>query len=113
MATVNWDPGYRKTLTILSGQTVSDVLDLAGLGTRHIYMITFRSPVTLPETVTVEVSEDVAGTFEPYQSGDVDVTLPAGEASPVTEMNTRALRLVAGTAVGANRVFVLQGNTRR
>lgn len=113
MATVNWDSGYNKTLTIANGQTVSDVLNLQGLGTRHVFGITFRSPATLPETVTLEVSETATGTFEPYQSGGTDITLAAGESTPVTEVIAGALRLVAGSAVAADRVFRLFGNTRQ
>ena len=112
MATVNWDPGYKKTLTIANGQTVSDVLDLGGLGARRVFSITFRSPATLPETVTLEVAESATGTFEPYQSGGADIVLAVGESTPVTDVIGGALRLVAGAAVGGNRVFALVGNSR-
>ena len=114
MATVNWDSGYTKTLTILSGQTLSDVLILAGLGARRVFSISFRNRATLPETVTLQTSETPTGTFAPYQSGGLDIAFPTtgGESTPVTDVIAGALRLSAGVAVAANRVFVLVGNAR-
>ena len=113
MATVNWDSGYTKTLTIASGQTISsDVLNLAGLGARRVFSVSFRSPATLPETVTLQTSETPTGTFAPYQSGGADIVLAVGESTPVTDIIAGALRLSAGVAVAANRVFVLVGNAR-
>lgn len=111
MATVNWGSGYNKTITIASGQTVSaDVLNLAGLGARRKFSVQFYAPGTLPETITVQVAPSPTGTFAPLQSGGSDVTLTAGDATTVVDLVAGALRLVAGGAVGGDRVFTLMGN---
>ena len=57
MAVVTLDPGLTKTLTILSGQTTSaDVLSFANRGRKGFYSMMVFGPVTLPETVKIQVA---------------------------------------------------------
>lgn len=104
-------PSWRKTtLTILIGQTASEELDLTdGLGVRRVKSITFFSPATLPETVTVHVAPQAGGTYQALQSGGTDFTLPANKATLLTGFTVGALKLVASVAVASGRVFTLRG----
>lgn len=90
-------------LVIESGQTVSSET-LGESLLRYARGVTLFSPDTLPETVTIEVTDDGTN-WVTLQSGAVDIELPAGKATVVTVLSSRGLRLVAGGAVGADRTF--------
>ena len=109
MGTVQWETDFRRTLTIASAATESDVLDLAGLGARSIWGLNIISPTTLPDTVKIHVSDIPAGTFQVLQSGGTDITIPAGKSTQLDLLTIGALKLVAGSAVGADRDFRIIG----
>ena len=110
MATVEWDTGYTKTLTIANGQTVStDTLSLTRKGRRGRYMVTVFAPATLAETVTVRVAPSAGATFRILQSAGADLAVGAGDAITF-DLVAGALRLVAGSAVGADRTFELMAS---
>lgn len=111
MATVTWDADRTRTLKILNGQSLSDVLDLRIDTQRSRYLLTVIDPATLPETVTVQVSHRPDGAFVALQRSGADVTLPAGKAVTISDLNVGALRLSSGTNVAADRVFLLLGTT--
>lgn len=104
-------------LVIPNGQTESNVLLSAGLqagsmvttgdGYRDADSIGINAPDTLPETVTVHVdtSEPGATNFNPLFRGGADVTVPAGKHTTIDLISFKALKLVAGAAVGAERRF--------
>lgn len=104
--------GWRSTtLTILNGQTASVELDLGENGVRRIKNLTFLNPVTLPETVVVQVAEVLGGTYHTLNDGlGADVTLLANKAQIQTKITAGALKLLATSgAVAADRVFTIRG----
>lgn len=103
-------PRHMSDLTILSGQTQSGVLDFRSEGKHFITSLLVVSPTTLPEAVTVHAATSRTGTFQPLQSDGVDITLPAAKATSIHPVGmVGAIKLVAGVAVAANRVFELAG----
>lgn len=105
------------TLTIALGATESNEISLndgvqskIALGTL-VDLVVF-APSTLPETVTVQLSWlDRPATTDwrvAYVAG-ADVTVPAGKAVSVPMAAMKALRLQAGGAVAAARVFHVLG----
>ncbi len=108
MATVNWDPGYKKSLTIANAGTISDVLDLAGLGSHGKWAINFKTSA-LTGTVLLEVSNSATGTFVVQQSGGTDIEIKASKGTEVVDLTARFIRLVSGGAEGAERTFFLEG----
>lgn len=100
------------TLTIASGQTLSNALTKRNL--QHARVITIHAPETLPEAVVVEVAGvDGAtagvGDYRDLQSNGADITLPADSSITIIKTAFFALRLRAGGAVGADRIFLLTG----
>lgn len=103
-------------LVIPSGQTDSNVLlatgrptapamATSGDGFRDADSITISAPDTLPETVTVHVDTDESAVnFNPLFRG-ADVTIGAGKAVTIDLISFRALKLVAGAGVAAERRF--------
>lgn len=90
------------TLTIASGQTESNAVEIGGF----LRSCAIFAPMTLPETVTVKIEPTPTGTtFRTLLSGPDDVTVPAGKAVVITEIPFAQVKLVAGSAVGADRVF--------
>lgn len=105
--------GYRDTtLTIANGGTLSEELSLQPNGARRRVTLLIISPNTLAESVTVRVRRVVAagttlaGTL---QSGGTDIVLPAGKATLIDPLTAASIQLVAGGAVGAERVFQVLG----
>lgn len=97
-------PAYFATLTIPSGQTVSNAADLDdGV---PLAALSIQAPATLPETVTLAASHD-GTTYGDVQSAGSDVTLPAGKVTTLTAIPYNKVRLRAGGAVAADRVFVV------
>ncbi len=93
-------------IQIDSGQTDSSVIDLWHPRYHHLTALTFISPTTLPETVTIHVAAKLAGTYQPLQSDGLNVTLPAAVGTVVKEVNAmRALKLVASGATAGDRTF--------
>lgn len=105
-------------LVIPNTQTDSNVLYAAGAptapnmattgdGFRDADSITIWGPDTLPETVTVHVdsTEPQATNFNPLSRGGSDVTIPAGKAFTIELISFKALKLVAGVGVAAQRTF--------
>lgn len=98
------------TLTILSGQTESAELDLAGTNIRGPIGLLIVSPATLAETVHLVISTTLAGNFGRLQSGGADVVLAAGKATQFSFVTGRVIKLKATGAVAADRTFNLMGN---
>ena len=102
--------GWRSTtLTIASGATQSEELNLKDNAARRVKTLNIRAPATLPETVTVHLSEATGGTYAALQSGGSDITLPANRVTIVPGLAEGAIKLVAGGAVAADRVFTIRG----
>jgi len=100
----------RVTLTIASGQTTSNsILSWQTYGSASGIMI--HSPATLPETITLQVSPDNGTTWNDLQLGvplaNVLVPGPAKATYYNGIVLGTAIRLVAGAAVGGNRVFTI------
>lgn len=104
-------------MVIPNGATESNVLTASGLaagemvssgdGYRDAESITFFAPDTLPETVTLYTADVPGGNFNPLQRAGADVTFPAGKSITVDSLSFKAMKLVAGGAVGAIRTFKL------
>jgi hypothetical protein len=104
-------------LVILNAATDSNVLLASGLptapnmattgdGFRDADFVTIHAPDTLPETVTLHVdSSEAAVNFNPLYRGGADVTIPAGKAVTIDELAFRAMKLVSGVGVAAQRTF--------
>jgi hypothetical protein len=63
----------------------------------------------LPETVTIQIAQQVGGTYGSASASGSDITVPAGKAVSVST-TAGALRLQAGGAVAGNRVFTYTGS---
>ncbi len=101
------------TLTIPSGQTESNVLDLRGANTLRPWYGTLYAPATLPETVTVHVA-DRTGAFGTLQSPPAtDITIPAGKRIAIGPITASRLKLVASAGVAADRVFTWEATAAR
>jgi hypothetical protein len=107
MATVTWDPGRVKTLSIPINETETDILDLKGLGTRNALAILFLPPGTLTGTIKIHVAESPTGTFNILQSGAADITLAVGKATQIDSLTAGALKIVSGSVEAAQRDFRL------
>jgi hypothetical protein len=95
------------TLTITNGSTLSPAIDLdANYGPRYVRRVLILAPTSLPETITVLVSLDNT-TYVTLQSGGSDITIPQGKGTQINGFQARYLKLQAGSAVGADRVFGL------
>lgn len=93
-------------LVIASGQTSSRVVTSA-LETADSSQINIQSPGTLPDTVTIQVSHDNS-TWATLYDGTADVGVPpAGKGSVYDNISFPYWKLVAGSAVAANRTFKL------
>ncbi len=97
-------PNFTTTLTIPSGQTVSNAAHLDAGPALHALAI--QAPATLPETVTLAASHD-GTTFADAQSAASDITIPANRVTVLTAIPYSRIRLRAGSAVAADRVFVV------
>jgi hypothetical protein len=104
-------------LVITSGQTASNEISVtAGVNTKIalgtlVDFIVF-GPATLPETVAVQISEiesPSASDWHTVYLGGADVTVPAAKAVIVPVGAAAALRLLAGSAVAADRTFHVRG----
>ena len=84
------------TLTIANGATNSGAL---GNLLRKARALRIFAPATLPETITVFVSVNGVDWVS------TGTTLSAGEATLVEFPASQDMRLTAGAAVGADRVF--------
>lgn len=103
-------PTVQRTITIASGQTASGALSFNDL--RHISHLVIYPPDTLDVTTfTVEVS-GVRGTpvWKDLDDGTgTAVVLTAGEAIRISDVAFAGLRILAGAAVAADRVFTVVG----
>ena len=103
---------HKFTLTIASGQTVSDSasvhLPRRALGISEELHIS--APAALTGTVTVEVAPDdeaPAGDFRQLSVAGADLTIAAGDSVLVPCGSCRDLRLVSSSAEAAARAFVI------
>ncbi len=98
------------TLTVLSGQTDSPILDLTEAKARYGVHLTIIAPGTLPEATTLQVTDGPAGTtFGTLQSGGSDITIAAAKAVVVGKVVAGGIRIHLGGAAAANRAFIIQG----
>lgn len=97
------------TLTILSGATTSEELDLAANGVRRAKTIQISAPAALTGTVTIYVAKAVGGTYQPLANGGTAFTVPAAQALQLTGIVAGALKLVSSGAEGADRAFIITG----
>jgi hypothetical protein len=100
---------FEETLTILSGQTTSQALNLLEAGREVPHSVAIYGPASLTGTVTVEVSPDGGATWNVLHSAGVAVEVAA--ASCVVILAALALfeqiRVKSDGAEGADRVFAL------
>lgn len=96
-------------INIYNGQTESDVMDFTRPPLNWVAAFALKSPATLPETVKLYGCETAAGTYVVVQSGGSDITLPADKATVIDTVAFPFMRLIAGAAVGADRVFKMTG----
>ena len=93
------------TLTISSGQTVSNEAVIGG----WLKACGVFAPGTLPETVSIQLEPTQDGSnWTILQSAGTDVTIQAGRALMIMEGAFKKLRMQAGWAVAADRVFQLR-----
>lgn len=96
-------PDFVIAITTTDSGVLRDYLD--GDGFRDADSITIHAPDTLPETVTVHVSDSPTGNFNPLSRGGADVTVPVGKSITIELLSWKAMKLVAGVAVAAARTF--------
>lgn len=111
MATVQWNSDRDHRLTIPSGATESDVLDMR-VGKAAALDVLLVAPVALTGTVSVHVAVTPTRTFRALQSGGIDVTLTANKATQLDPLSAGALKLVSSSAELADRLFELKGEGR-
>lgn len=97
-----------QTLTILSGAADSGVLELADQGAKRVMAVWIFAPLTLPETITVEVAPRGSSVWRGLQSGGNDVTVVAGKVTAITQVASSRLRIHSSSNVGADRVFAIE-----
>lgn len=98
------------TLTIASGGTLSQELDLTEKGARRIKNITFFVPAVLTGIIKVQTAPAPGGTFSTLNDGfGNDYTLVPGKSQILAGITAGALRLISDTNEGADRVFTLVG----
>lgn len=109
---------FQKTLpslTIALGQTSSNALPWKETG-YDIEALTVASPGTLPDTVHWEVSLDDGVTYQTvYDTTDTAIKVPAAAHTIIYNgvfTGITHIKLVAGGAVAADRVFKLIGSWR-
>jgi hypothetical protein len=73
--------------------------------------IEIKGPAALTAVVTAQISDLETSGFVPMQSGGADITIPAAKATPMIPAVGRFLRLVAASAEGAQRDFVVMAST--
>lgn len=98
-----------KTVTITSGQTASAAIDIGGYS-----LVGFSLPATMTGTATsITVASTLAGTYNPlYDSGGTlysrtTAALRYYAVSPFDSNGIRFMRVVSGSAEGADRVITL------
>lgn len=77
--------------------------------------VSIWAPGTLTGTITIQASpdvpEDVGGptaanaTWGTMQSGGTDITIAASKVLTITDITFRRLRMISGSAEGADRTF--------
>lgn len=112
MATRKWDSERDHILTIPTGATESDILDMRN-GKGAAFDVLLVAPAALTGTVNVHVAVTPTRTFRALQSGNIDVTLTANKATQLDPLSAGALKLVSSSAEGADRVFEIKGETRQ
>ncbi len=94
----------KASLTIPNAGDTSEELITENYGQAAISFLV-SAPATLPETVRIEVRINTA--WATLQSGGEDIIIPAAKATQILQIMCKGVRLKAGAAVGANRVFDL------
>lgn len=94
------------TISIANGGTTSGVL-AANPHYQNAKGLVIWGSAALTGTVTVQVSYD-GTTYAALQSSGADVTITAADATPITFQGWTHLRLVSGSAEGAQRDFIVR-----
>jgi hypothetical protein len=103
--------GTDSNILLAHGLPTAPNMATTGDGFRDADSITIFAPDTLPETVTVQVdSSETAVNFNPLFRGAADVTVPAGKAITIELLSFKALKVVAGAGVAAQRTFKVNKN---
>lgn len=89
-------------LTIANGGTTSNALTANDL--KFVRSVAIQGPSALTGTATVQVSLDGTN-FHALQSGGSDVVVTAVKTLVVADVPMKGLRIVSGSAEGAERVF--------
>jgi len=103
-----------KNFLIGNGTTTSNAIG----GFEDAEALVIYAPAALTGTVTLQVAPDreaserdqsgaaaAAIVWATMQSGGSDITIPAGKALTLTDIGFRQMRLVSGSAEGADRTF--------
>lgn len=103
------------TLTILSGATVSEELNLADQGARRIKNLTLSMPAgPFTGVITVYTAKQIGGTYTPLNDGyGNDFNLLAGKSQQLIGLSAGAIKLVSTLAEGADRVIGVQGAVQK
>lgn len=67
--------------------------------------VTVQAPSSLTGTVTLKASTDGGTTYSDLGSGGSDVTIGAGNAVTITQVNFNALKVTSGSAEAGTRTF--------
>lgn len=107
--------GWRNTtLTILSGATESEELNLRENGARRIKNFSIIAPTTLTGVVVVHLADLVGGTYKALNDGfGNDKILLQNKAEQMTAIAAGAMKLVSSGAEAADRVFIVQGAVQK
>ncbi len=98
-------------MVIANGGTVSSTV--GGRLLRTVRSIAIHGPSALTGTATLQAADDVAeSAFIPVQSGGSDVTITAVKTLTLTETPFGTLRIVSGSAEGAERTFPVWGEEK-
>lgn len=95
------------TLTIASGQTESDTIDLHGAGNIKPRAMHLYAPATLPETISLHTAPRATATFAPLMSNGTAIPVAAASNQIIYPFQAGAFKLVSGAAVAADRTFNL------
>jgi len=99
-----------KTATIASGAKLSNEVDLGGL---FSYAIVIVTDLTTDSGVNVQVSDKPGGTFEElyglYLATPADLELPKSKASIVQLCGAQFLKIACATNQGSDRAILIRG----
>ena len=98
---------YYTTLTILTGQTSSGVLDMTTLPGPRASRVAIYGPGTIGQAVTVQVAPKAGSSFCILRSAGTDIAISVSRSDEITVLGAAQLKLVAAGAVAQDTTFEL------